>query len=76
MQGGVPCQAKFIEPIDKIRVIDYTLPQQEVERVCRPSLPDRPEHALYEKYFPKADARAVSFAAAGVSPCQDAYMQG
>ena len=32
-----------------------------VEKVNHPSLPDHPDHALYEKYFPKGGASIFTF---------------
>ena len=32
-----------------------------VEKVNHPSLPDHPDHALYEKYFPNGGASIFTF---------------
>ena len=34
------------------KVVDFLAHHPQVERVNHPSLPDHPDHALYEKYFP------------------------
>jgi len=35
------------------KVVEYLSNHPQVEKVNHPSLPDHPQHALYEKYFPK-----------------------
>ncbi len=34
------------------KVVAYLAQHPQVERVNHPSLPDHPDHALYERYFP------------------------
>ena len=34
------------------KVVEYLVSHPQVEKVNHPSLPDHPDHALYEKYFP------------------------
>ena len=43
------------------KVVDYLSRHPLVERVCHPSLPDHPDHALYEKYFPNGGASIFTF---------------
>ena len=43
------------------RVVDYLSRHPQVERVNHPSLPDHPDHALYEKYFPHGGASIFTF---------------
>lgn len=38
------------------KVIEYLLNNPKVEKVNHPSLPDHPDHALYERYFPNGGA--------------------
>ena len=58
------------EPIDKVvmhyaenakKVIEYLQKHPLVEKVNHPSLPDHPDHALYEKYFPNGGASIFTF---------------
>ena len=43
------------------RVVDYLSHHPQVERVNHPSLPDHPDHALYETYFPHGGASIFTF---------------
>ncbi|MBQ8935000.1 MAG: O-acetylhomoserine aminocarboxypropyltransferase/cysteine synthase, partial [Oscillospiraceae bacterium] len=43
------------------RVIEYLVNHPQVEHVNHPSLPDHPDHALYEKYFPNGGASIFTF---------------
>lgn len=43
------------------KVIDYLANHPLVEKVNHPSLPDHPDHALYEKYFPQGAASIFTF---------------
>ncbi|MDE7299087.1 MAG: O-acetylhomoserine aminocarboxypropyltransferase/cysteine synthase [Lachnospiraceae bacterium] len=43
------------------KVVDYLAKHPLVERVNHPSLPDHPDHALYEKYFPNGGASIFTF---------------
>ncbi len=43
------------------KVVDYLLNHPKVEKVSHPSLPDHPDHALYEKYFPNGGASIFTF---------------
>lgn len=43
------------------RVVDYLSRHPQVERVNHPSLPDHPDHALYETYFPHGGASIFTF---------------
>ena len=44
-----------------VKVIDYLRNHPLVEKVNHPSLPDHPDHALYEKYFPNGGASIFTF---------------
>lgn len=43
------------------KVIDYLTKHPLVSRVNHPSLPDHPDHALYEKYFPNGGGSIFTF---------------
>ena len=43
------------------RVVDYLAGHPLVERVHHPSLPEHPDHALYERYFPRGGGSIFTF---------------
>ena len=43
------------------KVVEYLQNHPQVERINHPSLPDHPDHALYEKYFPQGGASIFTF---------------
>ena len=43
------------------KVIEYLVNNPKVAKVNHPSLPDHPDHALYEKYFPNGGASIFTF---------------
>ena len=43
------------------KVVEYLSKHPQVERVSHPSLPDHPDHKLYEKYFPNGGASIFTF---------------
>lgn len=43
------------------KVVDYLVKHPKVAKVNHPSLPDHPDHALYEKYFPGGGASIFTF---------------
>ena len=43
------------------KVVDYLVNHPKVAKVNHPSLPDHPDHALYEKYFPNGGASIFTF---------------
>lgn len=43
------------------KVVEYLLQHPLVEKVNHPSLPNHPDHALYEKYFPNGGASIFTF---------------
>lgn len=47
------------------KVIEYLLNNPKVEKVNHPSLPDHPDHALYERYFPNGGASIFTFQVKG-----------
>ena len=42
-------------------MVEYLANHPQVEKVNHPSLPDHPDHALYEKYFPNGGASIFTF---------------
>ena len=47
------------------KVVDYLNKHPLVEKVNHPSLPDHPDHALYERYFPNGGASIFTFEITG-----------
>ena len=43
------------------KVVEFLSSHPQVERVSHPSLPDHPDHALYEKYFPNGGGSIFTF---------------
>ena len=43
------------------KVVEFLANHSQVERVNHPSLPDHPQHALYEKYFPNGGGSIFTF---------------
>lgn len=43
------------------KVVEYLVNHPLVEKVNHPSLPDHPDHALYERYFPNGGASIFTF---------------
>ena len=43
------------------KVVEYLVNNPSVEKVYHPSLPDHPQHELYEKYFPNGGASIFTF---------------
>ncbi len=43
------------------KVVEYLSAHPQVERVNHPSLPEHPDHALYEKYFPNGGGSIFTF---------------
>ena len=43
------------------KVVEYLSKHPQVEKVNHPSLPDHPDHALYEKYFPNGGGSIFTF---------------
>ncbi|MCC8142172.1 MAG: O-acetylhomoserine aminocarboxypropyltransferase/cysteine synthase [Lachnospiraceae bacterium] len=43
------------------KVVEYLATHPQVERVNHPSLPDHPDHALYESYFPNGGGSIFTF---------------
>ena len=43
------------------KVVNYLASHPQVEKVHHPSLPEHPDHALYERYFPRGGASIFTF---------------
>ena len=43
------------------KVVEYLAKHPKVQKVNHPSLPDHPDHALYERYFPNGGASIFTF---------------
>ena len=43
------------------KIVEYLSKNPKVEKVNHPSLPDHPDHALYQKYFPNGGASIFTF---------------
>ena len=43
------------------KVVEYLAKHPKVKQINHPSLPDHPDHALYEKYFPNGGASIFTF---------------
>lgn len=43
------------------KVVEYLAGHPQVEKVNHPSLPDHPDHELYQKYFPNGGASIFTF---------------
>ncbi len=43
------------------KVVEFLVNHPQVEKVNHPSLPEHPDHALYEKYFPNGGASIFTF---------------
>ncbi len=43
------------------KVVEYLVNHPQVEKVNHPSLPEHPDHALYEKYFPNGAGSIFTF---------------
>ena len=43
------------------KIVEYLANHPKVEKVNHPSLPDHPDHALYQKYFPNGGASIFTF---------------
>lgn len=50
------------------KVVDFLAKHPKVEHVNHPSLPDHPQHGLYEKYFPNGGASIFTFEIKGGQP--------
>ncbi len=58
------------------KVVEYLASHPQVEEVSHPSLPDHPDHALYEKYFPNGGASIFTFRIKGGKEEAYAFIDG
>lgn len=62
LQGTETLSLRIERHVENTRkVIEYLLNNPKVEKVNHPSLPDHPDHALYERYFPNGGASIFTF---------------
>ncbi len=47
------------------KIVDFLVNHPQVEKVNHPSLPDHPDHKLYEQYFPNGGASIFTFSIKG-----------
>ncbi len=47
------------------KIVDFLVSHPQVEKVNHPSLPDHPDHTLYEQYFPNGGASIFTFSIKG-----------
>ena len=58
------------------KVVEFLASHPQVEAVSHPSLPDHPDHALYEKYFPNGGASIFTFRIKGGKEEAYAFIDG
>ncbi len=58
------------------KVVEFLASHPQVEEVSHPSLPDHPDHALYEKYFPNGGASIFTFRIKGGKEEAYAFIDG
>ena len=58
------------------KVVDFLVNHPQVEKVYHPSLPDHPDHALYERYFPNGGASIFTFDIKGGQKEAFAFIDG
>lgn len=58
------------------KVVEYLSRHPLVEHVNHPSLPDHPDHALYQKYFPRGGASIFTFTVKGGEREAHAFIDG
>lgn len=62
LQGSETLSLRIERHVENTKkVIEYLLNNPKVEKVNHPSLPDHPDHALYERYFPNGGASIFTF---------------
>ena len=62
LQGTEPLSLRIDRHVENTKkVVEYLSKHPLVEHVNHPSLPNHPDHALYEKYFPNGGASIFTF---------------
>ena len=62
LQGVETLSLRLDRHVENTRkVVEFLTKHPQVEKVNHPSLPDHPDHALYEKYFPNGGASIFTF---------------
>lgn len=57
-----------------LKVVDYLAKNDKVEKVNHPSLPDHPDHALYQKYFPHGGISIFTFEIKGGAAAAEKFI--
>ena len=57
-----------------LKVVDYLAKNDKVAKVNHPSLPDHPDHALYEKYFPNGGISIFTFEIKGGAAAAEKFI--
>ena len=66
LQGVETLSLRLERPAENTkRVVEFLTSHPKVAKVNHPSLPDHPDHALYEKYFPNGGASIFTFEVKG-----------
>ncbi len=72
LQGGESLPLRIERHTENaLKVVDYLSRHPKVARVNHPALPDHPDHALYQKYFPKGAGSIFTFEIKGTQ--EDAW---
>ena len=58
------------------RVVEYLAHHPQVEKVNHPSLPDHPDHELYQKYFPNGGGSIFTFQIKGGQKEAHSFIDG
>ena len=62
LQGTETLSLRIERHVENIKkVVEFLANHPQVEKVNHPSLPDHPDHALYQKYFPNGGASIFTF---------------
>jgi len=62
LQGVETLSLRLDRHVENTRkVVEFLRKHPQVERINHPSLPDHPDHALYEKYFPQGGGSIFTF---------------
>ena len=62
LQGSETLSLRIERHVENTKkVVEFLANHPQVEKVNHPSLPDHPDHALYEKYFPNGGASIFTF---------------
>lgn len=69
LQGAETLSLRIERHVENAKkVVEFLTKHPKVEKVNHPSLPDHPDHALYQKYFPNGGASIFTFEIKGGVP--------